>query len=76
MSSHSGDEARTGRPTRKPLTYTAQGPISGATLTCKRCGRTHPYPRAGGPPVRCECGWWYEIAGGKLVEEFKPRLGV
>jgi hypothetical protein len=57
-------------------TYTARAPLSGHTLTCRRCGRVHPYPEAGGAPVRCECGWWYENHNGLIQEEFKPRLGV
>jgi hypothetical protein len=76
MSQHAGDAARTGRPTMKPVTYTAQAPLSGSTLTCSRCGRVYPYPQAGGAPVRCECGWWYENRGGKIAETFKPRLGI
>jgi hypothetical protein len=59
-----------------PVTYTAQPPLTGATLTCARCKRVHPYPEDGGKPIRCECGWWYENHGGLIQEEFKPRLGV
>jgi hypothetical protein len=76
MSQHSSNAGRSGRPTLKPTTYSAQAPLAGKTLTCKRCGRTHPYPQAGGAPVRCECGWWYENVGGQLKDEFKPRLGI
>jgi hypothetical protein len=74
--SHDANDGRSARPTLKPVTYSAQSPIVGRVLTCKRCGRTYPYPQAGGPPVRCECGWWYENVAGTLMEEFKPRLGV
>jgi hypothetical protein len=76
MSGHSDTAGRSGRPTLKPVTYTAQDALQGKTLTCKRCGRVHPYPQAGGAPVRCECGWWYENDGGRIVDEFKPRLGI
>jgi len=74
--SHSGDDGRSGHPTLPPKTYTAQDAIQGRVLACSRCGRTYPYPQAGGAPVRCECGWWYENVSGKIREAFKPRLGV
>jgi hypothetical protein len=36
----------------------------------------YPYPHDHGAPVRCECGWWYTNLGqGKIVEEFRPRIG-
>jgi hypothetical protein len=59
-----------------PVTYSARPPLSGPTLTCRRCERVHAYPQPGGPSVRCECGWWYTNIGGLIQEEFKPRLGV
>jgi hypothetical protein len=64
-------------PAKSPpaLTYTARAPRAGNTLTCRRCGRVHRYPVDGGPPVRCECGWWYTNRGGLIQEEFKPRIG-
>ncbi len=55
-------------------TYTDAGPIAGRKFTCKRCGRAYPYPQPGDRPIRCECGWWYTNAGGRIVEEFRPRL--
>jgi hypothetical protein len=57
-------------------TYSGREPIAGAKLTCRRCERVHPFPHPGGPPVRCECGWWYTNVGGAIQEAFKPRLGV
>ncbi|MBD5656181.1 MAG: hypothetical protein IAI50_13540 [Candidatus Eremiobacteraeota bacterium] len=59
-----------------PITYSAQPPVIGASLTCSRCKRVHPYPVEGGRPIRCECGWWYENLNGLIQEDFKPRLGV
>jgi hypothetical protein len=59
-----------------PITYTGRRPLGARTLTCRRCGRVHPYPVDGGPPIRCECGWWYENHGGLIQEAFKSRLGV
>jgi hypothetical protein len=59
-----------------PVTYTSAGKISGPTFTCPRCGRVYPYPSDHGAPIRCECGWWYTNLGhGKLVEEFRSRIG-
>ena len=63
-------------PSPEPKTYSAREPVSGQKLTCGRCGRVYPFPRPGAPPIRCECGWVYENAGGRIREEFKPRLGV
>lgn len=59
-----------------PVTYSARPPLVGATLTCGRCKRVHRYPAEGAPPIRCECGWWYENVHGLIREQFKPRLGV
>ncbi len=60
----------------EPVTYTAAAPIAGRTFTCRRCGRVYPYPQEPGAVVRCECGWWYTNHGqGRLVEEFRPRIG-
>ena len=56
------------------ITYTEQEPIAGPSLRCKRCKRVHPYPEAGGAPVRCECGWCYRNVNGKILDEFHPRL--
>jgi hypothetical protein len=34
------------------------------------------FPKEQDRPVRCECGWWYtNVGGGKIVEEFHPRIG-
>ncbi|MBV8299461.1 MAG: hypothetical protein JO083_07945 [Candidatus Eremiobacteraeota bacterium] len=59
-----------------PKTYTPAGRIDGPTFTCPRCGRVYRYPVEQGPPVRCECGWWYTNLGrGRIAEEFRPRIG-
>ncbi|MBV8579610.1 MAG: hypothetical protein JO225_03230 [Candidatus Eremiobacteraeota bacterium] len=59
-----------------PITYTPAGPINGPTFTCPRCERVYPYPPDHGKPVRCECGWWYTNLGhGRIIEEFRPRIG-
>ena len=63
-------------PSPPATTYTPRLPFRGATLTCTRCGRVHPYPRAGEAAVRCECGWSYLNRDGRIEEEFLPRLGV
>lgn len=58
------------------MTYTPAGKIDGPTFTCPRCERVYPYPVDHGPPVRCECGWWYTNLGhGRIIEEFRPRIG-
>jgi len=56
-------------------TYTAAAEIQGRRFTCKRCLRVYPYPKDQGAPVRCECGWWYTNRGGRMLEEFRPRIG-
>jgi hypothetical protein len=61
-------------PSKEPRTYTARDNIVGLKLTCSRCGRTYPFPEPGSPPIRCECGWWYENVGGLIQEAFRPRL--
>ncbi len=59
-----------------PQTYTSLPPIDGPTFTCSRCKRVYPYPVDGGKPIRCECGWWYRNLGhGRILEEYKPRIG-
>ncbi len=68
----------THRPAASPaaVTYTPSGAIHGPTFTCPRCERVYPYPPDHGAPVRCECGWWYTNLGhGKIIEEFRPRIG-
>jgi|HubBroStandDraft_1064217.scaffolds.fasta_scaffold06562_2 hypothetical protein len=58
------------------VTYTAEGAVSGPTFICPRCDRVYPYPVDHGAPVRCECGWWYTNLGhGRVIEEFRPRIG-
>jgi hypothetical protein len=57
------------------ITYTSKLPLRGSTIACKRCSRVHPFPKEGAPPIRCECGWWYEVRGGRIVEEFRTRIG-
>ncbi len=58
------------------ITYTAAPPAAGPRFTCPRCARVYPYPQDHGAPIRCECGWWYTNVGrGKVVEEFRPRIG-
>ncbi len=55
-------------------TYTSATPIEGRRFTCKRCKRVYAYPEPGDHAIRCECGWRYENVGGRIVDEFKPRL--
>ena len=55
-------------------TYTSAPPIEGKKFTCKRCKRVYAYPECDGAPVRCECGWWYWNAGGKIKEKFNQRI--
>ena len=58
------------------ITYTPAEAVHGPTFTCPRCERVYPYPVDHGSPVRCECGWWYTNLGhGRIVEEFRPRIG-
>lgn len=60
----------------EPVTYTTAGKLHGPTFTCPRCARVYAYPLDHGSPVRCECGWWYTNLGhGRIVEEFRPRIG-
>lgn len=61
----------------EPKTYTADtAAIVGKPFVCKRCGRKYPYPKAGNPPIRCECGWRYTmLSTGIIAEEFRPRIG-
>ena len=56
-------------------TYTPAETSAGRRFTCRRCARVYPYPADGGAPVRCECGWWYTNRGGRIGEEFRPRIG-
>jgi hypothetical protein len=59
-----------------PITYTPAEAVHGPTFTCPRCERVYPYPVDHGAPVRCECGWWYTNLGhGRIIEEFRPRIG-
>ncbi len=63
-------------PPAAPITYTPAEPVPGPTFTCPRCERVYPYPPDHGAPVRCECGWWYTNLGhGRIIEEFRPRIG-
>lgn len=63
-------------PSKPAVTYTPAGNINGPTFTCPRCERSYAYPVDHGSPVRCECGWWYTNLGhGKIIEEFRPRIG-
>jgi hypothetical protein len=58
------------------VTYTAQKPIGGPKFACPRCQRVYPFPNDTEKPIRCECGWWYRnLGGGKIVDEFHPRIG-
>lgn len=57
-------------------TYTAAPAVTGPTFTCSRCKRVYAYPVDHGRPIRCECGWWYSNLGhGRILEEYKPRIG-
>jgi hypothetical protein len=59
-----------------PRTYTASAAVSGPRFICPRCDRVYAYPVDNGPSVRCECGWWYTNLGhGRIIEEFRPRIG-
>ncbi len=63
-------------PSKPPVTYTPAEPVPGPTFSCPRCERVYPYPVDHGAPLRCECGWWYTNLGhGRIVEEFRPRIG-
>ena len=44
------------------------------TFVCKRCKREYAYPEPGNPPIKCECGWWYENVRGKIREAFWERI--
>jgi len=58
------------------VTYTSGTAVPGPSFTCSRCHRVYAYPHDHGAPIRCECGWWYYNLGhGKIVEEFKARIG-
>ncbi len=63
-------------PSPPATTYTARAPIAGPKLTCSRCGREYAYPAPGGQPVSCECGWHYRNVDGRVVEEFRSRIGA
>jgi hypothetical protein len=41
---------------------------------CKRCRREYNYPQPGDPPIRCECGWWYENDRGSIKEAYWQRI--
>ena len=57
-------------------TFTADDHINGRSFVCPRCSRVYAFPEPAGPPIRCECGWWYTMdANGVLKEEFKTRIG-
>ena len=63
-------------PSKPAITYTPARRADGPIFTCPRCDREYAYPVDHGPPVRCECGWWYTNLGhGRIVEEFRPRIG-
>ncbi|MGP6155987.1 MAG: hypothetical protein ACLPYS_00365 [Vulcanimicrobiaceae bacterium] len=63
-------------PATPAVTYSAQRPLAGPTLTCPRCRRVHPYPRPRGQPVYCECGWHYSNVDGRIIDQFSPRFGA
>lgn len=57
------------------VTYTSSAkPIAGRKFVCKRCKREYNYPESGGPPIRCECGWWYENDHGTINERYWQRI--
>ncbi len=62
-------------PSAPAVTYTPAAQVAGPTFTCSRCRRVYPYPPDHGKAIRCECGWWYENRRGRIVEEFRPRIG-
>jgi hypothetical protein len=49
-------------------------PIAGEPFVCKRCARAYNEPKAGGKPIRCECGWWYYNDGAGMREVYWQRL--
>ncbi len=56
-------------------TYTSSmKPPAGRRFICKRCKREYDYPQSGDPPIRCECGWWYENDRGTIKEAFWQRI--
>lgn len=57
------------------VTYTSSGkPVTGKAFVCKRCKREYAYPQPGDPPIRCECGWWYENLHGRIKEAYWQRI--
>ncbi len=57
------------------VTYTSSmKPIAGKKFVCKRCKREYNQPIDGGPPIRCECGWWYKNVGGAIQERYWQRI--
>ena len=59
----------------RAVTYTSSAkPVEGRKFVCKRCKREYGYPQAGAPPIRCECGWWYENDHGTIKERYWQRI--
>lgn len=56
------------------VTFTADAPIEGKTLVCRRCKRQYAYPQPGNRPIRCECGWWYYNDGNGIRETYNQRI--
>jgi hypothetical protein len=56
------------------VTYTSSARPAGKQFVCKRCKRVYNYPQPGDPPIRCECGWWYENVHGEIREAFWQRI--
>jgi len=56
-------------------TYTSSmKPPKDRKFVCKRCTREYSYPQPGDPPIRCECGWWYENDRGTIKEAYWQRI--
>ncbi len=57
------------------VTYTSSAkPVEGKKFVCKRCKRVYNWPVDAGPPIRCECGWWYENDHGTIKERYWQRI--
>jgi hypothetical protein len=59
----------------RAVTYTSSmKPVASNKFVCKRCKREYNRPEPGGPPIRCECGWWYENEHGTIKEAYWQRI--
>jgi hypothetical protein len=59
----------------RAVTYTSSmKPVKDKKFVCKRCKREYARPESGDPPIRCECGWWYENDHGTIKERYWQRI--